>query len=237
MSTNFELLRSLAALSMALAMTTASVPALAQAKPSPRPPAPAERISDTLLRVGSVRVDLAKKEISVTGTVTDAQTLEFVAVAKGGQKAYESALELDTDAINFNLGLLLIGLDQTRGVPSRYHFDPVLPQGDPVEIWVEWDDAGQSRKVRGEELVFNQQTKATLSTGPWVYTGSVFSAQTNAYLADIEGTLIGFVHTPAPIIESPRPLAPGVYGSNRLNPTLNLKPGQKIVLTARAIAR
>ena len=57
----------------------------------------------------------------------------------------------------------------------------------------------------------------------------------SAYLADIDGSLIGFAHTPAPVIESPRPL--GTYGNELLNPNLNLKPGTPIVLTVRALPR
>ena len=142
---------------------------------------------------------------------------------------------METNAINFNLALILIGLDQSRSVGPKMHFDPAIPQGDPVEIWVEWDDPNGRRRVRAEQLVYNTSSKTTLSEGPWVYTGSVFLAENNAYLADIEGSLIGFVHTPAPIIESPRPTSPTNYGSDTLNPALNLKPGTSIQLIVRAL--
>ena len=207
----------------------------AQREPPPKAPAPIERLGPNLLRVGNVRVDQERREISVSGVVTDAQSLEFIAVIKGGLKAYESALELDTNAINFNLGLILIGLDPAHATPPRFHFDPELPKGDPVEIWVEWTDAGQRRKVRGEELIFNGIANKTLTEGPWVYTGSVFVGPVNAYLADIEGPLIGFVHTPAPIIESPRPFSRADYGRIHLNPALNLKAGTQVTLSVRAL--
>jgi len=70
----------------------------------------------------------------VRGTVTEAKTLEFIASTKGGFKGYESALELDTNAISFNLALILIGLDREHAVHPRRHFDPIPPKGDPVEI-------------------------------------------------------------------------------------------------------
>lgn len=199
--------------------------------------APVERLGPDILRVGNVRIDTAKKEVSVAGVVNNVTTLEFLANTKGGFKAYESALELDTDAVNFNLALILIGLDPSRAVPPRFQLDPTPPQGDPVEIRVEWDESGRRRSVRAEQLVFNEVSKQTLSEGPWVYTGSTFSAQNNAYLADLEGSLIGFVHSNAPVIESPRPLAPGAYGSNRVNPNLNLKAGTRVVLIVGALPR
>jgi hypothetical protein len=203
----------------------------------PKTPASIERLGPTTLRVGTVQIDTGKKELSVKGVVTDANILEFVAVTKGGFKGYESALELDTNAINFNLALILIGLDQAHAVGPKQHFDPAIPQGDPVEIWVEWDGDSGHKRVRAEELIYNTMSKHTLTPGPWVYTGSVFVEGSKAYLADVEGSLIGFVHTPAPVIESPRAIVPGSYGSDVLNPALNLKPGAEVQLTVRAVAR
>jgi hypothetical protein len=196
-----------------------------------------ERLGADLLRVGNVRVDTARKEMTVRGVATEAQILEFVAVTKGGRKAYESAFELDTNATDFNLALILVGLDQSRSVPPKVHLDREIPRGDPVEIWVEWDQPGGRRKVRAEQLIYNLQSKTTLSEGPWVYTGSGFSRETGAYLAEVQGTLIGFVHTPSTIIDSPRPLGPGAYGSYVVNPELNLKPGTAVQLSVRAVPR
>ena len=204
--------------------------------PPTKPTEPVEKLGDNLFRIGAIRVDTAKKEVSVPGVVNDVSVLEFVANTKGGFKAYESALELDTNAINFNLALILIGLDKEHSTASKFHFDPSPPKGDPVEIWVEWDDGGKTRRVRAEQLVYNEMSKQTLTEGPWVYTGSVF-IESAGYLADMDGVLIGFVHTPAPIIESPRPLGEGGYGANRLNPSIGLKPGTRVTLVVRALER
>lgn len=226
---------------VALTPAAAQPPTPPLIQPFPAPgiatPSPVERLGDNLFRIGNVRADMTAREVSVAGIVTEAQTLEFVATTKGGFKSYESALELETSAINFNLALILIGLDRANAVPSRQHFDPAPPIGDPVEVWVEWEGAAGPRRVRAEQLIYNQETRQTLPTGPWVYTGSVFMADTNAYMAELDGTLIGFVHTPSPIIENPAPLPPGGFGANRLNPTLGLAPGTAIRLTVRALPR
>ncbi|MGE0593059.1 MAG: YdjY domain-containing protein [Vicinamibacterales bacterium] len=234
--------RELATLATALGILLASAPADAQ---TPRPPAPAapaapapiERLGGDRVRVGNVMVDMAAREIRVEGVVNEVNILEFIAVPKGGFKAYESALELDTNAINFNLGLILIGLDSSRATHPKQHLDPDPPSGDPVDVLIEWDDNGSPRRIRAEEMVYNDVTKQTLPEGPWVYTGSVFSAANGAYLADTEGSLIGFVHSPAPVIDSPRPLSPGVYGSSRINPALGLSPGTKVQVIVRALPR
>ena len=205
---------------------------------APTTPAPIERLGPSLLRVGNVKVNTATKQISVPGVVTEAAgVLEFVAMTKGGFKGYETALELDTNAINFNVALILIGIDPDRSIPPKRQFDPSIPQGDPVEMWVEWDESKDRRKVRVEQLIYNRQSNTTLPEGPWVYTGSVFVTGAKALLADIEGSLIGFAHTPATIIDSPRPLPATSYGNDVLNPALNLKPGTAIQFTVRALPR
>lgn len=204
----------------------------------PTTPAPVERLGPSLLRVGNVKVNTATKEISVPGVVTDTTgTLEFVAMTKGGFKGYETALELDTNAINFNVALILIGIDPDRSTAPKRQFDPAIPQGDPVEMWVEWDESTNRRKVRAEQLIYNKESNTTLSEGPWVYTGSVFVTGAKALLADIEGSLIGFAHTPATLIDSPRPLPAITYGNDVLNPALNLKPGTAIQFTVKALPR
>jgi hypothetical protein len=202
--------------------------------PAPAP-SPAERIGRDLVRVGNVLVDTAKKELSVTGFVNDVQVLEFLANTKGGWKAYESALELDTNAVNFNVGCLLIGLDPAGASVAKFQFDPTPPKGHPVEMFVEWDEAGKPRRIRAEQLIYSRGTKQTLTEGPWVYTGSVFQ-EGNVYLAEMEGTLVGFMHTTAPIIESPR-AADGNWGDSMINPELGLKPKQQVKLIVRALPR
>lgn len=203
--------------------------------PAPAP-SPVERLGPDLVRIGNLRVDTAKKEFSVGGFVNEVQVLEFLANTKGGFKAYESALELDTNAVNFNVACLLIGLDNAGAVVSRFQFDPMPPQGHPLEMFVEWNDGGMTRRIRAEQLVYNRVTKQTLTEGPWVYTGSVFVTQGNTYMAETDGTLVGFMHTTAPIIESPRPLV-GAFGDSIINPDLKLKPGANVTLIVRALPR
>ena len=199
-------------------------------------PSPVERLGPGLVRVGNIRVDTAKKELSVDGVVNDARVLEFLANTKDGWKAYESALELNTNAVNFNVACLLIGLDNAGAVVSRFQFDPLPPQGHPLEMFVEWDSGGKRRRIRAEQLVYSRVTKQTLTEGPWVYTGSVFDTENKTYMAETEGTLVGFLHNTAPIIESPRSLV-GNFGDSIVNPELNLKAGATVTLIVRALPR
>lgn len=200
--------------------------------PAPAP-SPLERVGPNVIRIGSILVDTARNEFSVDGVVNDVTVLEFLANTKGGWKAYESALELETNAVNFNVACLLIGLDPSGAVLARRQFDERPPQGHPVELFVEWDDNGQRRRVRAEQLIYNRTTGQTFAEGPWVFTGSAFF-DGNRYMAETEGVLVGFMHTMAPIIESPRTFI-GSYGSNMINPELNLKAGTTVKMIVRAL--
>ena len=203
--------------------------------PAPPPQAKVERLGPNLLRIGNIQVDTARKELTVRGTVNpDVRTLEFIANATGGVKAYETAVTLDTDAITFNAALLLIGLDRSRSrnVPTR-HFDPAVPAGDTVEISLECPGK-ECQPFPAERLMYDQEAKSPASKGTWVYTGSSFLPD-GRYLAQVDGVLIGFVHSPASIIEYAAGAGLNRYGSIVLNPTLGLAAGTKITLTVKAV--
>jgi len=201
----------------------------------PVSPSQVEKLSDSRVRIGSIEVDMAKKEVSVPGVVNETPVLEFLVNTKDGYKSYESAIEADCNAIDFNLGLILIGLDRERAtVRPRFHFDPIPPQGDGVEIWVSWTSGSETKRVRADELMYDITSKRVVPAGSWVYTGSRFMPRSTAFLADVDGVLIGFVHTPAPLIERVEPV-PGQFGSIQLNPTIGLEAGTKVTLTVRAL--
>ena len=213
-----------------------SAPIYVEKRP-PTSPARVEKLSATSLRVGAVYVDLAKKEVSVSGRVNDVPLLEFLVNTKGGYKSYESAIEADSNAIDFNVGLVLIGLDPARTTARpRFHFDPIAPQGDLVEIWISWKAGAEEKRVRAEELIYDDASKQPLTVSRWVYTGSQFFPGSRGYLADVDGVLIGFVHTPAPLIERMEPV-PGSFGAIKINPTLGLTPGLAVTVTVRALPR
>jgi hypothetical protein len=210
------------------------------AQPRATSAAAVRQLEKNLFAIGPIRVDTARREVSVPATVNDALTLEFVASTRNGLKGYESALSVDTDAITFNAALLLIGLDPKHGVPPKRHFDPATPEGDPVEISLTWKTGDQLHRVHVEEILFDRRTSKPLADGPWVYTGSVFvdggvNAPGPRYAADIDGVLIGFVHSPSPMIENPRKGAVDSYGAVVMNPNLGLATGAPVTLIIKAL--
>lgn len=189
------------------------------------------------MRVQNIRVDTKRREISVPGRInrdmTETTTLEFVANVAGHGKAYETPVAADTDAVAFNTALLLIGLDPKNArVPTR-HFDPIPPAGDPVEILIEWTKDGMTRRVPVEGLLWDKRSGRPMAKTPWVYTGSSFYE--DKYLAALDGVLIGFVHSPAPIIENAGKGAVEAFGSVVFNTRLGLVSGDRLTLIVRAV--
>lgn len=236
-------------LAMLIAAVVASGAAQQQPKlppvmPEPRaealPPSPVEKIDATTYRIGEMRLDTKRKILTVPGTVNDVTVLEFVANTLGGFKAYESALTLNTNAVSFNAALLVLGVDPARSRPSRMQFDEQPPEGDPVEITIEWHDGAATKAAAIEELLFDQRTGETLAKGPWVYTGSTFWVSPSGvkqFRAEADGVLIGFMHGPQSIIDNPRNDALHGFGSIVLNPHLGLKAGLPITLTIKVLDR
>jgi hypothetical protein len=197
------------------------------------PQPPVEKLGPGRFRVGSIRVDTNERQMSVPARINQVAVLEFLANTRGGMKAYESALTLDTDAISFNLALVLIGLDRANARLPAMPFDPAEVKGDPVEIWLEVPRGDRRERLEIERLLYDQKTKRTVPKGRWVYTGSTF-VESGQYLAQLEGVLIGFMHSPAAVIEHAAGIGLGEYGSIVLNPELEIPPGAPLMLTIRA---
>jgi|SRR5687768_320832 len=219
-------------------------PKLPPVMPRPRaealPPSPVEKIDATTYRIGEMRLDTKRKVLTVPGTVNDVTILEFVANTMGGFKAYESAVTLNTNAVSFNAALLVLGLDPARSRPSGVQFDQQPPDGDPVELTIEWHDGRNTRRVGIEELLYDHRTGKTLAKGPWVYTGSTFWVSPSGvkqFQAEVDGVLIGLMHSPQSIIDNPRNDAFRGFGYIVLNPQLGLTAGLPITLTVRVLDR
>lgn len=197
----------------------------------------AESLGNGKFRIGSIMVDTAGKEIIVPGKWNmNEGTIEYIASVRGGYKLYETVLELDTNAYEFNLSLILIGLDQKKGRASKMHFDPASPEGDPVEIWVDWMDGGKKKSVRAEELVFDTNRKSAMPHTPWVYTGSTI-LENGVYMAQMDGVLIGFVHDPAAIIDSPSNFGLTQYGMLVVNKEVAPPVGTEIQLKVKSMKK
>jgi hypothetical protein len=223
----------------ALAVTLISVEgrmSAQQAKPAPATSnmAAVEKLGQGRLRIGQIVVDTTRREAIVSGTVNEVSFLEWVANTRNGAKAYESAITIDTDAVTFNTAMLLIGLDPANARHPERHFDPNPPQGDLVDIQIEYSRGGEKTRVPVEQILVDKESGKTMPSEGWVYTGSSFRFD-GLFAAEIDGTLIGFVHSPSPIIEQVGTGAINRFGQIGLHP--DLKPSTTVTLTFRNLGK
>jgi hypothetical protein len=237
---------SLGLLVLALAGPVSALPAAQPGPQNPPPPGPGrpavrrvppapKKVGENLVQLGNILVNTKSDEVTVSGRVLPDRVLEFIASTKMGAKSYESAIELDTDAVTFNLAMIMIGLDRSRAVVPQMHFGPNVA-GDPVEIWVEWGTGKATRKIRIDELLYDERARKVPEMGAWVYTGSTMYPSGD-FAAEVDGVIIGFVHDPASIIENTVGSGINAYGTIRLNPALELQAGTAVTLTVKAIAK
>jgi hypothetical protein len=146
--------------------------------------------------------------------------LEYLAVSREGRKLYESLLEADATGSELNLGLILLGFDGTRSSRPVFQFDPHLPSGQRVAITVRWGTGRAARTVTADEALLDDAQRKAVEPSTWVYLGSVIRPRDGKFLADLYGTLIGFVHDPADVVDHQLGLGIGAYGSVRGNTSL-----------------
>jgi hypothetical protein len=188
-----------------------------------------EKVAEGQYRIGRIEVDQTAGRFTVPGKVLRREPpLEFLAVARQGPKGYESLLELDAGARELNVACIVIGLDAEAATLPRHHFDPRLVEGDPVAVRVVWEVDGETREVGAAELL--EVGEGAPVADEWVYTGSRFTPD-GRYLAEMDGTVIGFVHDGASIIEHRTGLGLGDYGAVRVREGLLPPPGTPVRVT------
>jgi hypothetical protein len=204
-----------------LAQTFADTAAVPEVKP----------LGGNRFQIGAIVVDQDARTLAVPGRLLRTEPpLEYVAVSVGGVKAYESLLELDASGVEFNLACILIGLSNDEVVLPRYQFDLEPTVGPAVGLKVRWGSGAEQKEHDAAEILWSNGKAEAV--GDWVYTGSYNDAgDPSPYVAQLLGTLIGFVHDPAAVIEHRSGLGIGAYGSIGGNLELLPELGTALTLT------
>lgn len=159
------------------------------------------KLSEGLYRIGSVILDRNKNEIRVEGSINMQRgVIEYLACARAG-KLHESVLVVNVKPYELQVALLLLGLEP--GGNLEYQGDPRTPEGDSVEVWVEWEERGEVKKHRAEDFVFNIFEKRPMKPTPWIFTGS--RIENGVFMANVEQSLIATYHDPYALIDHPLP--------------------------------
>ncbi len=177
-----------------------------------------EKLGDERYRIGTIVLDRKRRTFTAPGRVLHLEDapLEYVAVARDGYKGYESVLELDSTASEFNLACILVGLDGENATKPKFQFDNQPVDGPRVLLEVRWklDGKPAERVAVHEALVEMGPDGAQRSVSDdWIYIGSYLEPNSSRFGADTMGTVIGFVHDPASVVEHRAGLGIGAYGS------------------------
>ena len=214
----------------------------AQTVPPPQEPPPIKDLGGGRYQVGAITVDRAARQLTVPGRVLhlDGVPLEYMAVSPGGMKGYESLLEVDARGTEFNLACILLGLEAPQpGAGAQ--FERKSRPGPPVQLSLRWHAGGTSVTKSVQEVLNlaaqprgapKPATPPQAATPPeeWTYTGSFLQGSDGRFVADATGTLVGFVHDPACIIDHRAGLGIGAYGSVQGNPEVLPPVGSAVEL-------
>lgn len=206
-------------------------------RPSPAAHPAIEELGDGRYRVGSIEVDKGRRSFRLPGQVLERNQpdgpIEFIAVSRGGMKAYEAVFELETTAVEFNLACILIGLDAEGVTLPQFHFDPAPLQGPAVAVYIEWQQGEGRTRIPAEQAIAGYDPGT--DGHEWVYTGSYFNPA-GLYMAEESGTLVGFVHDMDSILQHRTGLGLGDYGAISANMALLPPPGTPVFLLVEARA-
>lgn len=195
---------------------------------------PIEELGEGRYRIGTITVDKNARKFSLGGKILHlTQPLEYLAVKTEGFKGYESLLELETSAVEFQLACILIGLDDDKSVKPRFQFDENEIEGQAVDITISWEADGEVKTASAARAM--TAGDEPFSDAGWVYVGSMPSPQDGSLLAEMSGSLIGFVHDPTSIIEHRKGAPAGSYGMVKGNSELMPPEGSPITLTVSVI--
>jgi hypothetical protein len=138
----------------------------------PMPPWPRAVWSNGLAVVGSVLVDPSNRCVLVQGYVNQTNgPVELLACGPNG-KTHESILVLQASPLDVQVGLLLLGL-KPEGRPHEVGVWPRPWRGPRLDLRVEWQQDGQARRCRAEEMLWDAEKNRGLPPTPWIFTGSV----------------------------------------------------------------
>lgn len=178
----------------------ASEPVIYRVGEEPQPePSPVRWEGSTAI-LGSVKLDSAARTVIATGWVNQiAGPIEVLACGPQG-KVHESVFVLTLNPLDLQAALLLAGL---KGGAPMHALGEGPPRGTPVDLLVEWTAAGETRRARAEEFVWNIEENAVLPETPWIFTGSV--VKDGEFKALVEESLVVTYWDPYAIINLPLP--------------------------------
>lgn len=177
-------------------------------------------------------IDPEKREITMPGEIATWERNIEVLIASPRGRAYESLLVAPVRPFYFQIALLTLGLNPGKPVDAIGSGKPAV--GDPMEVYVDYLDpkTNKKKRVRAEELLFDEQIKKPMRPHTWAFTGSRIVE--GRYMGDVLGDLIVTMHHPDSVVDNAMANGTNDYIYN-VNEKVCPKPGTKVTITIRAV--
>jgi hypothetical protein len=171
-----------------------------------------EKLDESRYRIGTIIFDQKTREIRFPASVNMSEgLLEFAIVHENG-KIHEALLLTDISALQLNLAFKLLRYPASEelyllpndrgGLSDKF---PEVPEevskGARIDLSVEWEDAGRTRKVPLNEWIQHAVKGSTMSSGPWVYGGSL--VHEGRFAAEVTGDIAAIFITNSALINYP----------------------------------
>jgi len=160
-----------------------------------------------MLDYRGIHIDKEKQTVTFPGAINMRDgMLEYLIVADTG-KTHESLLSTKIQPYDIQVAMLLLGVEpagkadsEPPGQINRAYLKtaPEL-NGDRVNIYLSWP----GHRIHAEDLVWNMETNAPMTQGPWMYTSSEMYG--GKFLAQVDGSVAALVRDSAALMNNPRP--------------------------------
>lgn len=171
---------------------------------------PFKEVGPALFRSGEIQLDAKARVVTFPGKVNMGEgALEYALVTPAGS-VHESLLVTEVDLVDLHTAFLLLGLKGQEGAGSsgqgtlnaRELESSAELAGALVRVYLRWESGGAKKRAALSDWIQYKPEGKAAREGPWSYTGSYFSG--NQFAAVAEGAVVCLVTNAAALVNNPR---------------------------------
>jgi hypothetical protein len=176
-------------------------------------------VAPGIYKLANLRIDKKRRAVTFPARLNlSGGPMEYFLVSAWG-KTHESILKTDVEPYLIHVAMLLLDAGGAEDAPYPRHRlgngpsgtsspgasyisspgNEIIP-GDEIGVELNWSENGKEVRRRAEELVFNEESKAALPGGTWVYNGS--RLVNGSFIAEREGSIISLVTDPDSLVNN-----------------------------------
>ena len=160
--------------------------------------APLQQIAPGVFQLGLVRLNKADKTVQFPAAINMTNGLVEYFVVTGTGKLHESVLKTEVEPVQIHIAMLLLGAQDASTNAAGTNIS-----GSKFSVELSWKNKAAEKHARGEDWVFNQETKSPMSRGDWVYNGSKVIA--GIFIAQRDGSIVSIISDPLALANNTRP--------------------------------